>query len=40
MRAEELRDVEAIWRKVGELLGLFSNEECANDLKNSGHVSV
>ena len=30
----------ATWRKVGELLDLFSNEECANYLKNSGYVSV
>jgi len=34
------RDVEATWRKVGELLDLFSNEQCANYLKNSGYVSV
>ena len=36
----EPRDVEATWRKVGELLDLFSKEECANYLKNSGYVSV
>ena len=40
MRAAEPRDVEATWRKVGELLDLFSKEECANYLKNSGYVSV
>lgn len=40
MRAAEPRDVEATWRKVGELLDLFSEEECANYLKNSGYVSV
>ena len=40
IRAAEPRDVEATWRKVGELLGLFSAEECANYLKNSGYVSV
>jgi hypothetical protein len=28
------------WRKVGELLNLFSEEEGANYLKNSGYVSV
>ncbi len=39
-RAAEPRDVEATWRKVGELLDLFSPEECANYLKNSGYVSV
>jgi transposase len=40
MRAAEPRDVEATWRKVGELLDLFSPQECANYLKNSGYVSV
>jgi transposase len=40
IRAVEPRDVEATWRKVGELLDLFSNQECANYLKNSGYVSV
>jgi hypothetical protein len=40
MRAAEPRDVEATWRKVGELLNLFSEEEGANYLKNSGYVSV
>ncbi|OKO70401.1 transposase [Bradyrhizobium sp. NAS80.1] len=39
MRAAETRDVEATWRKVGKLLDLFSKEECANYLKNSGNVS-
>jgi transposase len=40
IRAAEPRDVEATWRKVGELLDFFSNQECANYLKNSGYVSV
>ena len=40
IRAAEPRNVEATWRKVGELLDLFSNQECANYLKNSGYVSV
>ena len=40
MRAAQTRDVEATWRKVGELLDVFSKEECANYLKNSGYVSV
>lgn len=40
LRAAEPRDVEATWRKADELLDLFSNEECANYLKNSGYVSV
>jgi transposase len=40
LRAAEPRDVEATWRKVGELLDLFSTKECANYFKNSGYVSV
>jgi hypothetical protein len=40
LRTAEPRDAEAIWRKVGELLDIFSTEECANYLKNSGYVSV
>ena len=40
LRTAEPRDVEATWRRVGELLNLFSQEECANYLRNSGYVSV
>jgi len=40
IRAAQPRDVEATWRKVGELLDLFFEEECANYFKNSGYVSV
>jgi hypothetical protein len=40
MPAAEPRDVEPTWRKVGELLDLFSEEECTNYFKNSGYVSV
>jgi transposase len=40
IRAAEPRDVEAIWRTVGELLDLFSEQQCANYLKNSGYVPV
>jgi transposase len=40
IRAAEPRDVEATWRKVGELLDLFTEQECANYFKNSGYVSV
>jgi transposase len=39
-RAAQPRDLEATWRKVGQLLDLFSANECANYLKNSGYVSV
>jgi transposase len=40
VRAAEPRDVEQTWRKVGELLSLFSSEECANYFRNSGYVSI
>jgi transposase len=40
LRAAEPRDVEATWRKVGELLDLFSSEQCANYFRNSGYVSI
>ena len=40
LRDAQPRDIEATWRKLGELLDLFSPQECANYFKNSGYVSV
>ena len=40
IRAAEPRTVEATWRKVGQILDLFSPAECANYLKNTGYASV
>ena len=40
MRKAQPRNVEATWRKVGDLLDLFSPQECANYLVNSGYGSV
>ena len=40
MRMAEPRTVEATWRKVGQILDLFSPAECAHYLKNSGYASV
>jgi transposase len=40
LRNAQSRQLEATWRKVGELLDLFSPDECANYLRNSGYVSV
>jgi transposase len=40
MRKAQARDVEATWRKVGQLLDLFEPHECANYLVNSGYGSV
>jgi len=40
MRKAQARDIEATWRKVGELLDLFAPAECANYLVNSGYGSI
>lgn len=40
LRDTQPRDVDATWRKVGELLDLFSPVECANYFGNSGYASV
>ena len=40
LRAAQPRDVEATSQKVGELLNIFSKDECSNYLKNSGYVSL
>lgn len=40
MRDTSPRTVEDTWRKAGQILDLFSPEECANYLKNSGYASV
>ena len=40
VRMAEPRTVEATWRKVGQIIDLFSPAECANYLKNSGYASV
>ena len=40
MRKAQPHNVEATWRKVGQLLDLFSPTECANYLVNSSYGSV
>ena len=40
MRKAEPRTIEDTWRKVGQIIDLFSPAECANYLKNSGYASV
>ena len=40
MRKTQTRDVKATWRKVGQLLDLFSPEERGNYLVNSGYDFV
>ena len=40
MRKSQPRDVEATWRRVGQLIDLGSPGECANYLANSRYGSV
>jgi hypothetical protein len=40
VRKAQPRDLEATWRKVGQLLDRFTPAECANYLVNSGYGSV
>jgi transposase len=40
VRKTQPRDFQATWRKVGQLLDLFSPAECANYLANAGYGSV
>lgn len=40
MRKAQPRDVEATWRRAGQLLKLFEPHECASYLRNSGYGSV
>jgi len=40
VRNAQPRSVEATWRKIGELLHIFSPQECASYLVNSGYASV
>ena len=40
LRKAQPRNVEATWRRVGQLLDLFTPNECANYLANSGYASV
>jgi hypothetical protein len=40
VRKAEPRTIEATWRKLGDLLDLFSPAECANYLSNAGYASA
>lgn len=40
MRKAQPRDVEATWRTAGQLLSLFTPQECSNYLVNAGYGSV
>jgi transposase len=40
LRKAEERTIEATWKRIGELLDLFSPAECANYLANAGYASA
>jgi transposase len=40
LRDASPRTVEETWRKAGQLLDLFTPQECKNDPRNSGYASV
>ena len=40
LRNAQPRTIEATWRKLGDILDLFSPAECANYLTNAGYASV
>ena len=37
LRSAEERTVEAVWRRIGTLIGAFSSEECNNYFRNAGY---
>ncbi len=40
LRKAEERTVEAVWRRIGALLGAFTPAECTNYLRNAGYGST
>ena len=38
LRKANERTVEATWRRIGELLGNFSPDECANYIRGAGYA--
>ena len=40
LRKAAQRSKETLWRKIGDLLSLFTPKECQNYLVNSGYASV
>jgi len=40
LRKAAERSKEALWRRIGNLLDLFSPQECANYLENAGYASI
>ena len=40
LRKTDPRTIEATWRSIGDLLGCFTPQECANYLANAGYASA
>ena len=40
LRKTDPRTIEATWRRIGDLLGRFTPQECANYLANAGYAST
>jgi len=40
LRKTDPRTIEATWRGIGDLLGCFTPQECANYLANAGYASA
>jgi len=40
LRKAAERTVEATWRRIGNLLALFTPQECANYFRNAGYASI
>lgn len=40
LRKAAERSVEALWKRIGSLLDVFSPQECANYFKNAGYAST
>lgn len=40
LRSAEERTVEAVWRRIGTLIGAFSSQECNNYFRNAGYGST
>jgi transposase len=40
LRKADERSVEAVWRRIGALLDLFSAAECANYIRHAGYASI
>jgi transposase len=40
LRKADERSVEAVWRRIGDLLELFTASECANYIRHAGYASI